>query len=156
MTHFAPVARRAVPAVALVAMLTACGPGAATTEAPKQSTAPTVPADGGTYGSVAALRDAYVKAGGTCPDFQQRDQMKLAAESAECDSSTVLSTFLSSEEVNQQIKLTRGFISAVREKAPNAPAGEPWLVGKNWILNVKEPEKFQDKLGGQIVSFGGK
>lgn len=29
-----------------------------------------------------------------------------------------------------------------------------WLVGENWILNAEDIDDVQQKLGGQIVSFG--
>lgn len=108
----------------------------------------TPPADGGTYSTVAALRSAYVKAGGACPDFKQTNKITLAAESAECASDTVISTYLSSGDISQLIQNVKKLNVDLKSSGGNS-----WLVGENWVINSPTTVKIREKLGGRLVSF---
>lgn len=135
--------------------LSGCGSStAATAPAATSATAtstPTVtapPADGGTFSTVAALKAAYVKAGGACPEFSQTNRVTLAAESADCSKDTVLSTYVSSSDISQLIQNVKKLNAEVK-----STGGNSWLVGENWVINSPAAAKMQEKLGGKVVSF---
>lgn len=114
------------------------------------ATAPVAGSDADTpqarYDSVIDLRDAFVEAGGDCPDFKQTNRVTYAAESANCSSETVLSTYLSAEATQKRVDESK--------KAFGSLDSSTWLVGENWIVNAPNPESLQDELGGQLISWG--
>ncbi|TQJ35578.1 hypothetical protein [Arthrobacter sp. SLBN-122] len=121
------------------------------TPAVKPTPTPTVsapPADGGTYATVTALKAAFVKAGGACPDFKQTNKITLAAESAECSTNTVISTYVSSNDISQLIQTVKKLNADLK-----TTGGNSWLVGANWVINSPVSANMQEKLGGKIVSF---
>jgi len=124
--------RRAVAGcVGLVLMLGACAGGP--------------PEKGGSFKTVEDLRDAYVKTGRDCSAWKHEDKMKAAAQSAECDSSTVLSTYLSQSQLEEAIR-------GVKEFNDKLDLGsDEWLVGENWIINAKDVAELQKKMGGTVV-----
>lgn len=95
-----------------------------------------------------ALKDAYVKAGGACPAFSQTNRVTLAAESAECSTNTVLSTYVSNSDVSQLIQNVKKLNAELK-----STGGNSWLVGENWVINSPTAAKMQEKLGGKVVSF---
>ena len=99
------------------------------------------PAPKATYATVVELRDAYMKAGGACPDWQPNNVVKLAAQSGACDANTVLSTYLSSDIRDQVVTTLKGFGGGVH-----------LLVGENWVINTLDPESYVSELGGTVVS----
>lgn len=138
--------------VAAALALAGCGPStpsvpAATASTPT-ATVTTPPADGGTYSTVVALKNAYVKAGGECPDFVQTNRVTLAAESAECSKNSVISTYVSSSDISQLIQNVKKVNAEVK-----TTGGNSWLVGANWVINSPTAAKMQEKLGGKVVSF---
>lgn len=102
---------------------------------------------GGTYEDVEALRDAFVAAGGECDDWEQTNRVLGAAQSGDCGTDTVLSTYLTHDAVQDRIAETKA-------SAFGAITGD-WLTGENWIINGGDIEALQSKLGGTIVSFAG-
>lgn len=100
---------------------------------------------GGKYSDVEALRDAFVEAGGTCDEWKQTNRVLGAAQSGECGTDTVLSTYLNQDAVQQRIADTKDSIFG--------QMGDDWLTGENWIINGENIEKLQEKMGGQVVSF---
>ncbi|MGK3708925.1 hypothetical protein [Arthrobacter sp. IK3] len=129
-------------------VLTGCGSSADTTsgQAPEPSeTAP--PANGGTYATVEELKDAFVEAGGSCPEFSQNNGVTLAAESADCSGSVVLSTFLSSSSIDQLIQNNKEMFADIDIELNS------WLVGENWVINAPDAEDLREKLGGTVVSW---
>lgn len=144
--------------VAAALALSGCGssmpsaPAAGTsTSAPTPTPTPTVsapPTSGGTYATVVALKNAYVKAGGECPDFVQTNRVTLAAESAECSTNSVISTYVSSSDISQLIQNVKKLNAEVK-----STGGNSWLVGENWVINSPTAAKMQEKLGGKVVSF---
>lgn len=102
-----------------------------------------------TYDGAEALRDAYVKAGGTCDNWAQENKIGGAAQSGSCDSSVVVSTYLTKDAVQQRVADTKD--SWVGQ------LGGSWLVGENWIINPGkgvDVEALRSKLGGTVVAFG--
>ncbi|MCC3299780.1 hypothetical protein [Arthrobacter caoxuetaonis] len=130
-------------------VLTGCGGSSADTTsglAPEPSeTAP--PANGGTYATVVELKDAFVEAGGECPAFDQDNAVTLAAESADCSDSAVLSTFLSSSTIDQLIQDNKEVFADIDFEM------NPWLVGENWVINAPGAAELREKLGGTVVSW---
>lgn len=91
------------------------------------------------------LRDAYVEAGGACPEWAQTNSVKIASQSGDCDGDTVLSVYLSRDAVERRVEETKGSVFGAM--------GSDWLVGENWIINASDLATIQEKLGGQIVAF---
>jgi hypothetical protein len=110
---------------------------------------PKPPADGGTYASLADLRDAYVQAGGECPDLDQTNKVRRSAESGVCTDDRILSTYLTSDDLAYVVNNVKGLYQGTNTEG----SGGTWLVGKNWILNVPDSKAMRWKLGGQLVSF---
>lgn len=101
-----------------------------------------------TYETVTDLRDAFVEAGGECPDWSETNKVEIASQSGECGTGTVLSVYLSSEAVERRIEATKGSIFG--------DIGNDWLVGENWIVNTEDVGGLADKMGGRVVSFSAK
>lgn len=149
------MALKGIVSVVLVAgALAIAGCGNSTSAAPTTAAStptPTVsapPAGGGTYSTVTALKNAYVKAGGACPDFVQTNKVTLAAESAECSKDTVISTYVSSSDISQLIQNVKKLNAELK-----STGGNSWLVGENWVINSPKASGMQGKLGGKVVSF---
>ena len=119
--------------VALAALLAGCS------GAPAASPTPTPQA---TYGHVVELKDAAVRAGYECSDWQQANIVTLAASSGTCSSADVFSVYLSSDAVQQVVVAQKGL-----------PGDVHLLVGQNWIINAPAESlpALRDALGGQIV-----
>ncbi|MFC0678320.1 hypothetical protein ACFFGH_10760 [Lysobacter korlensis] len=135
--------RLTAPAIALslaaVALLAGCSSPSA---APVAQATPTQEAPAGPveYGSVEELRDAYVDAGGSCDAWVQENRVTLAAESGDCNDSTVLMTFISESNRDELVATQKemGFEVSL-------------LVGPNWIVNADDIETVQETLGGTLV-----
>lgn len=130
-------------AFSVTAMLALTGCSAGTNEAATGSESSTPIAR---YDSVNDLRDAFVNAGGECPSYEQGNGVKYSAESATCSDSTVLSTYLSSETVQKRVDESKTALQGMDSST--------WLVGENWIINAPNPEGLQEKMGGQLISWG--
>jgi len=94
------------------------------------------------YRSVEELKEAFVKAGGECPDWEQTNQVKLAAESGTCSESNVLSIY-SSEAVRDE---------ALAAYKSIALGDSTLLVGENWIINDKRVKELDSAIGGTFVT----
>lgn len=140
--------------VAGMLALTGCGGTSSAAQSAPTSTpaatpsVSTPPADGGTYATVEALKDAFVEAGGACPEFVQSNRVTLAAESADCSKDTVLSTYVSSGDISQLIQNVKKLNEQFKSSGDNS-----WLVGENWVINSPSAADMQEKLGGKVVSF---
>lgn len=110
--------------------------------------APTPPANGGTYGSVQELKDAFVAAGGICESWDQSNHVTKAAESGSCSDQNVMSTFLSKEEITSLIASNKAL-----NKELNLKSDTVWLTGENWIINDPTAAQLRGKLGGVLVTF---
>lgn len=93
------------------------------------------------YATVVELRDAFVKAGGACPNWVEGDQVTLAAQSGTCSDTAVLSVYLTRSAVLQM---------AETQKSGGFPV--TLLVGQNWAINTPHPERYAGKLGGTVVT----
>lgn len=93
------------------------------------------------YDTVIELRNAYVKAGGSCKQYDEHNRVTNAAQSADCNESTVLSIYLSEAKRDETIDTLKDV--AVTEIS--------LLVGENWIINTKDPEAYVEALGGTVV-----
>lgn len=99
-----------------------------------------------TYATVSDLRDAFVKAGGECPDFSVTDPSSLATGAARCSSYTVLAVYPDHEAVLAQIdKVKHSGLSGLVGPSER-------LIGENWMINGPDLEQIQKELGGEIVS----
>lgn len=135
--------------IALIAipLLLLAGCAAATEPPTPTKTADAPPADGGTFGSIDNLVDAFVAAGGDCAGWNQTNVITLAAESGDCDDNTVLSTYASQADKDEVIANHKALMEMI--------GGGTLLVGGNWILNDKNAGDYQEKLGGTIVDTTG-
>lgn len=141
--------KRGIATAVLIAgslALAGCGSSSAAESEPTPSVT-TPPADGGTYATVEELKDAFVAAGGSCPAYEQSNIVTLAAESAECSSEAVLSTYLSSSDITQLIQENKDIAEQYDIEFSS------WLVGENWVINAPGAEELHEKLGGTVVSW---
>lgn len=130
--------RVTVPVALFVLLLAGCAPITSADPTPTP-TSSQEPAD--TYSTVNDLRDAFVAAGGACPDWRQTNRVTLAAQSGDCSDSTVLSIYSSEADRDQVVENLKSFGMGVH-----------LLVGENWIVNVEGPEEYADELGGTVVT----
>lgn len=122
-----------------------------TPQAPSESPTPTEsapPADGGSFSSLADLQEAYVAAGGECSQWVQGNRVTLAAESGDCDGDTVLSTFISSDQIAELIQSNKDLHKELEMESDSV-----WLVGQNWVINSPDAVEIQEELGGQLVRY---
>lgn len=133
--------------LALVLGGCSAAPVAAPVAAPTTS-APTPPANGGTYGSVQELKDAFVEAGGICDSWDQSNHVTKAAESGSCSDQNVMSTYLSKEDITSMISS----IKALNEEV-DYESDAVWLTGENWVINDPAAAELRGKLGGVLVTF---
>ena len=96
------------------------------------------PADGGSYESATALKDALVKAGGTCDDWDPSNKVKFAKSSGTCGQKYALTVF------NDD-----GMFETWRDGVKQL--GLRVNVGKNWAISGTDEEEIQKKLGGEIT-----
>lgn len=129
-----------------VLVLSGCG-GSSSPTAVATPTPP--PANGGTYATVEELKNAFVEAGGSCPSFTQHNRGTLSAESADCATNSVLSTYISSEDVSQLIQNNK----KMNEELGYTSQSNSWLVGENWVINAPDATQVRENLGGLVVTF---
>lgn len=133
-----------VAAIALMISIAACG-GASDSEGEAEG----VPTPDARYGTVEALKDAAVEAGLECKRWRQTNVVKLAAESGECNKDSVLATFASEGDLQDQLRTYRN-LDDLQEKYDLPPS--PRLIGPNWIINAPEAPELQPQLGGTVES----
>lgn len=126
-----------IAAVGLVAALAGCGSAAT-------SSASAPPADGGTFGTVADLRDAFTRAGGTCDNWKEAASPTFsAAQQGNCNYLT-FSTYATDDDKQVYITYFRDY---------SAGGNNAILVGQNWLILgaadlIAEAESL---LGGVVV-----
>lgn len=117
--------KTALPAaVAAILLLTGCGSS--------------VPADGGSYKTATDLKDAFVKAGGQCDNWDNHNKTILAATSGQCGKKFALSVFDDTENFELQVSTMRPFGNLV--------------IGKNWVISGLEAASVHKLLGGELVT----
>lgn len=97
-----------------------------------------------TYSSVEELRDAFVQAGGICPEWEQKNHVKLAAESGTCSDSNVMSVYISEAQKDEAVNT----LMSITESKTSL------LVGENWIINDKQIDSIDREIGGVFVTRG--
>lgn len=133
---------RVVPVVFACALTLSAALSGCATQSASSASKSIAPKPKSTYSTVIELRDAFIAAGGDCPDWQMTNRVKLAAQSGECSGSVVLSTYLSASTRDEVILALKGV---------SDPGAVHLLVGENWIINTKAPEGLVDKMGGTVV-----
>lgn len=99
------------------------------------------------YGTVHALMEAAVEAGYECKRWRQTDKVTLAAESGNCSSNDVFSTYASDGDLQSQLETER----AVEDMFADAGIEpDPTLVGPNWIIKSPKIGALQPVLGGTV------
>lgn len=97
------------------------------------------PADGGSYKDVTALKDAFVKAGGTCDGWSTHNKSLLADTAGACGGDYALSVYDDMEKMKLWVDTQRMM------SRPGA------VVGKNWTISGINPQPVHDKLGGELI-----
>jgi hypothetical protein len=135
-----------------VVVLIGCSSGSdkpADVEEPTQpTTAASTPTGPQTFSSVVDLRDAAVDAGYECRRWKQTNDVTLAAESGTCSAASVLSTYASDGDLQQQLDVDKEMADLLTDSGIETT---PALVGPNWILKDPRAADLQDALGGVVV-----
>lgn len=126
-------------------MLSACGGEGE----PTAASAEKAPAELGNVSSVVELRDALVDAGYDCAEWEQSNAVSLAAESGSCDDSSVLTTFASAGDLQQQLDREKSNESLLVDAGIDPT---PILVGPNWMVKAPLAGDYAGDLGGTVVS----
>jgi len=95
------------------------------------------------YIDITALRDAAVKAGLPCNNWEQNNHVEGATESASCGADSVLSIYATG--VDKQIAIAR-----VRAVHSRFKLDMLLLVGPNWVVNARRAYQLQEHMGGEI------
>lgn len=93
------------------------------------------------------LRDAAVDAGLPCPHWQQTDVVSLAAESGNCSSTSVLSTYATERNLQRQVDTYQSLNDMFEEQKLET---DPILVGPNWIVASPKAPLLAKSMGGTI------
>lgn len=110
---------------AAAALLTGCGAS--------------VPADGGTYKNVSELKDAFVKSGIGCEDWDEHNKSVLAASSGSCGEKYTIGVYDDPSNLKMQIEM-------FRQLEVNS------VIGKNWVASGTNAKAVHEKLGGEIIT----
>ena len=100
----------------------------------------------GSYEGVEDLKNAFVDAGGNCPDWDQHDKGQLSLESGSCGKSSALSYF---GENTEAIDTTRETFDLLEI---------PYIVGQSWIIQTSDVDgvegghRMADELGGELIN----
>lgn len=100
------------------------------------------------YGSLEELRDAAIEAGYVCEDWVADNRVTLAAESGTCDDSSVLSTYASDSDLQQQLDQEKELTETLLDSGISTT---PKLIGENWIIKAPEAADLRAALGGTLV-----
>lgn len=119
--------RITLPATALAAalLLTGCTGGP--------------PADGGSFSDVTALKDAFVKAGGTCDNWSTHNKSLLASSAGSCGDAYALSVYEDMDKRDQWVETMRTLNIGGT------------VAGKNWTISGTDAKPVHDKLGGELL-----
>jgi hypothetical protein len=105
-------------------------------------TPPPPPADGGTFETLEALKEAVTAAGLVCPDLVLHNDAKYSASSGSCSGDLSLAVYSNDLSLEAQVDLwkptDRGSIN----------------VGQNWTVVSPDPKLIQQKLGGTVLQTG--
>jgi len=104
------------------------------------------------FETVIEMRDAYIEAGGDCPNWEL-STVSLAIGSGSCSDSSVLSIYSSREIANEQNSQMKAYILEMFPSSLNDRL--TLLVGENWILNDSDStafNEFKSLYGGDVIS----
>lgn len=97
-----------------------------------------------TYRSVEELRDAFVEAGGDCPEWDQTNAVTASSESGTCSTTTVLSIYSSTSDRDVVVDNIRAMAEVI--------GGANLLVGENWIINDPNVADLDPEMGGTLFT----
>ncbi|WP_146187577.1 hypothetical protein [Arthrobacter sp. HMWF013] len=104
--------------------------------------APSPPADGGTFETLEALKEAVTAAGLACPELVLHNDAKYSASSGSCSEDLSLAVYSNDVSLESQLDfwqpIDRGSIN----------------VGMNWTVVSPDPKLIQQKLGGTVLQTG--
>lgn len=102
------------------------------------------------YGSLADLKEAAVTAGYSCPQWDQDDQVTLAAESGSCSDADVFATYVTDSDLQDQIDQYKENNEMLEESGIDAST---ILVGPNWTVSGDEKpvQALRKGIGGKIL-----
>lgn len=93
---------------------------------------------------ISELRAAFEEAGGSCPLWEQKDNVTDALQSGTCDGETVLMLFSSSEKAQN-----RAFeLSETMKRFGLEPH---LLVGPNWVVNSPQVVLVEPIMMGKLI-----
>ena len=99
---------------------------------------------GGAYDTIDELRDAFVAAGGSCPSWEQTNEVVAALQSGNCSRTTVLSLYGSTDAASSAALALKNLLLGY-ELEINL------LLGPNWIVNSPEVELIHSEMGGTLL-----
>lgn len=104
------------------------------------------------FETVLEMRDAYIEAGGDCPEWEL-STVSLAIGSGSCSGESVLSIYSSRTIADEQNSALKALMLKMVPNAKNHRL--TLLVGENWILNDSDSNsfyKFKMLYGGDVIS----
>ena len=134
------VVNGSVAALALLVLLTSCSNSSKASVKSKR------------FETVLEMRDAYIEAGGDCPEWEL-STVSLAIGSGSCSGDSVLSIYSSRTIANEQNSAMKDLMLELLPEAINHRL--TLLVGENWILNDSDSDsfyKFKMLYGGDVIS----
>ncbi|MET1155083.1 hypothetical protein [Arthrobacter sp.] len=96
------------------------------------------PADGGSFANVTELKDAFVKAGGTCDNWSTHNKSILAATAGSCGDKYAFAVYDDMDNMATWVDTNRVMKLG-------------GVVGKNWTISCVDPSPVHDKLGGELL-----
>ncbi len=99
---------------------------------------------GGAYNTIDELRDAFVEAGGSCPSWEQTNEVVPALQSGNCSLTTVLSLYGSTDAASSAALSLKNLLLSYELEVH-------LLLGPNWIINSPEVELIHSEMGGMLV-----
>jgi hypothetical protein len=119
----------------ITSIIAACG--IALTASACGASAP--PADGGSFANVTELKDALVKAGGKCDDWEEHNKSVLAETSGNCGGKFALGVY-------SNLKNRDLWVDTAKKLKTDA------VAGKNWTISGLEAAEVHKLLGGELIS----
>lgn len=96
------------------------------------------PADGGSYKTATELKDALVKAGISCDDWDPHNKSTLADTSGSCGDHYAISVYDDMENLAMWVETNK----ALKTNG---------VAGKNWTISGTDSKSVHDKLGGELL-----
>ena len=97
------------------------------------------------FDDISQLKEVFEKAGGSCLEWNQSNNVSSALQSADCNSETVLMLFSSPEAAKERAEELRNSYLGFG-LAPNL------LLGENWLINSKQASSVHPAMGGTLIT----